>query len=40
MAILEQVIDWTLIKQDKAATAIASRLDSITNLNDFMQGRR
>lgn len=34
--VLEQVLDWLLTKQDKAVTALATRLDSIDRLEDIL----
>jgi hypothetical protein len=32
LAVLEQIVDWLVIKQGKAATAMATKLDSLDNL--------
>lgn len=37
IAVLEQVGGWLVIKQDKAAAAMAIRLDSIEKLDRFMR---
>lgn len=37
ISVLEQTVDWMVIKQDKGAAALATRFDSLVRLREFEQ---